>query len=116
MVGSGPALWHCLLQLRGLPPELWSDEKLTHDVIKQVLATLRRNVRAAVATDCRLALTEPRREIADCDGLCSYHSRRARSITVIDPLELIEWTCGVEVLGAFSSGADGPTLTDGSMA
>ena len=54
------------------------------------------------------------RNIAGCDGLCSYHSRRERSANVIvDPLELVDWTRGVEVLGAVRPRADEPALAAG---
>ena len=52
------------------------------------------------------------RRIADSDGLCTFHHRRVRGTGVVDPLELVDWTRGVQALGTLSAGTESPIAAD----
>lgn len=53
---------------------------------------------------------EPCRRLAVASGLCVYHLHHQRSVTVVDPLEVVDWASWVEVLRVVDVGfaADTP--------
>ena len=53
---------------------------------------------------------EPCRRLAVASGLCGYHLHHQRSVTVVDPLEVVDWASWVEVLRVVDVGfaADTP--------
>ena len=81
------------------------DDPASHAVSDPVYETCReRNVRG-----------EPCRRLAVESGLCVYHLHHQRSVTVLDPLEVIDWASDVEVLRAVDVGfaADTPDEESG---
>ena len=52
-------------------------------------------------------LAEPCRRPAVANGLCAFHLRQARTMTVVDPLEVCDWTAAVALLRAVDVGFPG---------